>query len=614
MTWQRPAAKRTPFFRRIPLVSAVLMGLIAASPNAALAENATNATLAALIDRAWEVRLANDSMLAATLGDQRYAAGFEKADLAGLAKRNADFEAVLKDLNKIDPNSLSAEDQISYGVLKDELTSLIALGKTKGALMPSLPYFGFSAQLPRKIAGLPFKAAPDYENYLKRLAAVPKYFDENISVLSEGIRKGWVLPCTVISITDQSVQGQITDVEKSTFFAPFKRLPATIPEADRAILIQRGKAAVETNVLTSYKRLQQFLDSKYRPACRKDIGVSGLAGGLEFYAAALRRATTTSLSAKEIHEQGLATVARVRRDIETVMADVKFTGSFADFKKHLAESPEFYTNDPAIYLAAAAEVAKRVDGKLPEFFGRLPVVPFGITIFNMPGFTGAYYEPGAADGTRAATVYVNAADLGKRPLFGLGAVIMHEGQPGHHQQIMLWNAATDISPVRKFGLDDLSNFAVREGWGLYAESLGFEMGVYQTPYEKLGRYNLEMLRASRMVIDTGIHMLGWSEERARQYLTENSFFSDSEVDAEIKRYIVAPALNTSYMVGEMRIKAMRAHAEKQLGTRFSIRNFHDELLRHGALPLDVLDVVMDAWVKGVAMRADGQGSGLQKPK
>jgi uncharacterized protein (DUF885 family) len=440
----------------------------------------------------------------------------------------------------------------------------------------------------------------DARAWLARLAAIPGYYEVEIANMRRGLATGFVQPKIIV---DKAITAIRTSLDQpasaSDLLTPFQDLPAAIPPDDQKALRRQALELVETRVKPAQRRLLTFFEDEYRPKARTEIGASTLPGGEAWYAYLLRFNTTTAMTADEIHQLGLARVAEIHRQMEAVMARTGFAGSFSQFLAFLRTDPRFYATSGDAYLERARAIAKRIDFKLPLWFGKLPRLTYGVEpVPPALEFGSGGYRPGSPEQGQAGAVMVRPGHYRTQALYGLPAWLLHEGAPGHHVQIALAQENQDLPEYRRN--DDVTAFV--EGWALYAEGLGEEMGVYQDDYERFGRLSYAMWRACRLVVDTGIHHDGWSRDRAVAYLRDNTALSQAEIDGEIDRYIAWPGQADAYMVGELRIEALRRRAEAALGPRFDIRRFHDFILDDGPMPLDLLDARLAAWIAGERSR------------
>ena len=585
----------------LALMALVLPPLVLATP-AAADTGGEAARLAALISREWEQRLADDP-LAATYAGRRDADSrlpdLSLIELAAQAERTRGF---LEQLRAIDRQALTGQDLVNYDVFHWQLQSRVEEWEVGQQRFPINSDSGFHTEIARLGEGMRFESVADYESYIARLRAVPRYFAQNIDLLRDGMRAGMVLPKVVLAGYDVTIKTHIVDsAEKSRFFGPFTSFPPGVPENERPRLLAAGRAAILEAVVPSYRGFDEFLSREYLPVARESVGASEMKNGRAYYEQRVRYFTTLEMSADQVHELGLKEVARIRAEMQAVIDRVGFAGSFADFLQFLRTDPRFYAKTPQELLERAAFLAKKADGKLPAFFGRLPRLPYGVEPvpdYLAPVYTGGRYVPAARGSLQAGTYWVNTYALDKRPFYTLESLTLHEAAPGHHLQGSL---AQEMEAVPEFRRD-LYISAFGEGWALYCEHLGIEMGFYTDPYADFGRLTYEMWRAARLVVDTGIHAKGWSREQALEFMASNTALSLHEVRTEIDRYIAWPGQALSYKVGELHIRALRARAEKELGPKFDIRAFHDKILENGSVPLPILTTSIEAWIVGIQSR------------
>jgi uncharacterized protein (DUF885 family) len=439
------------------------------------------------------------------------------------------------------------------------------------------------------------RTTKDYENYIARLADVPRYFGENIANMRQGMKDGFVLPAEIIpGIASVIAAAQYAKAEDSPFWIPFDEFPAAVPEADRARLAAAGKSAIEGKVVPAFAEFKAFYDREYAPAARKSIGATDLPQGKAYYADLVRYFTTLpDATAEKVHATGLAEVARIRAEMEAVVREVGFAGSFDEFLVFLRTDPQFYAKTPEQLLWHAAWITREIDGHMPDYFGVIPRAPYTVKPVPAalaPNYTGGRYNPGPLGA--AGEYWVNTYALQNRPLYVLPALSLHEAAPGHHTQGSRSRELENVPAFRR----NFYPHAFGEGWGLYSEYLGVEMGIYHTPYERFGRLTYEMWRACRLVVDTGMHAFGWSRQKALDYMKSNTALSEHEIRTEIDRYIAWPGQALAYKTGELEIKALRARAARELGPRFDLRAFHDAVLGQGGVTLPVLSKQIDAYI------------------
>jgi uncharacterized protein (DUF885 family) len=436
----------------------------------------------------------------------------------------------------------------------------------------------------------------DYENYIARLHAIPAYFAQQQANMREGIKAGFTLPSAIMPGIIKVLDGQqYQSPDQTPFFEPFTRMPSTMDAARRTQLTGAGRAAIQSDVIPAYQRLRKFFTEEYLPAARQSVGASDLPQGRAYYEALVKFYTNLEVTPEQVHELGVKEVARIRAEMDAIMRQTGFQGDFPAFLQFLRTDPQFYARTPDELLKDASFIAKQIDGLLPGYFGKLPRMPYSVQPVPAelaPNYTGGRYSPAPIGGRTGGEFWVNTYDLPKRPLYSLTSLALHEAVPGHHLQISLGRELTDVPPFRL----DFYSHAFGEGWGLYSEKLGEEMGLYKTPYDHFGRLSYEMWRACRLVVDTGMHALGWSRERALKYLADNTALSNQEVRTETDRYIANPGQALAYKMGELKLWELRAKAQHALGERFEVREFHDAVMANGSIPLPVLERQIDEYI------------------
>ena len=546
--------------------------------------------------------LKDNPVLARSLGEPA-GPGLGDLSLAAADRQAAEAQAFLARLNAIPVDSLSQDDRTSYRLLARQLTETVEANRFPQRTMLFTTYAGWHQEVAGLADQLPFRTKADYQDYLDRLADYPRLNDQALAVSDEALKEGEVLPCAVLGGVEASIGGVVTDdPAASRFYKPFENArPADASEAEWDDLRAHAKRVVREAVFPAYVKHLDWYRTRYQPACRRTVGVSELPGGPAYYAFRVKQMTTTDMTPDQVHKLGLSEVARIRAEMETVAAKAGFASREPMIEK-MRTDLEYYPKTPEELMEAASTQAKAIDGLMPKFFGRLPRLPYGVKAIpaeTAAGTTTAYYSPGNPSAGIAGFYYVNTSKLDQRPLWELPALTAHEAVPGHHNQIAL-QQELDLPPFRRFG-GFITAFV--EGWGLYSEKLGEEMGLYDTPEKEMGRLSYEMWRATRLVVDTGIHSKGWSKEKAVAFMTDNTALTPANIDAEVNRYISWPGQALAYKVGELKIRELRARAETALGPRFSLPAFHDAVLGQGAVPLDVLEEQVDRWI--AAERAKG---------
>ncbi len=543
----------------------------------------------------WEYDLQQSPTRASSLGDRRWNDRWTDLSLAAIKSRHEHDLDVLKRLAKIDRSKLSSADQLNYDLFKKGYETDIEEHKYRWYLAPLNQRGGIQTQ--NELAdSLRFETVKDYEDWIARLKAFPVYMDQTIALMSEGIKARVLLPKVIMQRVPAQIDRQIVaKPEDSLFYKPFKRFPASISAADRDRLSREALAAVDANIIPAYKRFKKFFVDEYLPASFDEVGAWQLPQGEAMYAHFVRKFTTTSVTPREVHEKGLSEVKRIRAAMQEVMNQVGFKGSLAEFFRFLRTDKRFYYATPEELLVAYQAMSKRIDPNLVKVFRKLPRMPYGVEVIPAavaPDTTTAYYRQPSADGSRAGSYFVNLYQPESRPKWEMMALSLHEAVPGHHLQIALAQEQGDIPNFRRYG----GYTAFVEGWGLYAESLGEEMGLYDDPYAKFGQLTYEMWRAVRLVVDTGMHQMHWTRKQAIDYFMENAAKQELDIVNEVDRYIAWPGQALAYKTGELKIKELRARSSQELGAKFDIREFHEVVLGSGAVPLDVLERNVMQWI------------------
>jgi uncharacterized protein (DUF885 family) len=576
--------------RTLVLAAALLL----AAPAAAQQSPADR--LNALFADHWEWSLRESPLFATAAGDRRYNDRLDRVGLADAERRAGETRAFLERLRAIPRDRLPEAMRVHYDIFDLNLRNAVEASELRLHLIPITNRAGFHTAFPELPDRVPLATAEDYRNYVARLGDFRRFVDDHVEVMREGIRTGMVLPAiSLVGIEETLVPHVVDDPERSLLYAPFTRFPAGVSPAAHAELAAAGRAAIEESVVPGFREFLRFVREEYVPAGRETIGASELPNGRDLYAQRVRFFTTLPLTPDEVHQTGLAEVARIRGEMEEIIRSVGFQGSFADFLHFLRTDPRFYVDTPEELMQRTALVLKRMDGELPRLFGRLPRMPYGlkeIPDFIAPRTTTAYYTRPAGDGSRAGIYWLNTYDLPSRPTYEIEALSLHEAVPGHHLQIALQQELEDMPNFRRFG----GATVFIEGWALYAERLGKEVGFYIDPYSDFGRLVYEMWRATRLVVDTGIHWKGWTRQQAIDYMAANTALTLLNITNEVDRYISWPGQALAYKPGEMKISQLRAEAERALGDRFDVRAFHDVVLGSGAVPLTVLEDNVRRWV------------------
>jgi uncharacterized protein (DUF885 family) len=580
--------------------NAAILTLIVFTASAVLAQTLSSSDVAkrlhALFDEDWQWGLEQFPETATQLGDNRYNDRVTDDSIEAIERRKTHEREMLDRIQKIDRSMLNGQDVLSYDLFLRDKRLGVEAERFHTEYMPIDQMNGVQITFGQLVGSTPFRNAKDYSDYVARLEGFARQIDQLILLMKRGIETKWMPAAVPLRSVPAQIEGQISDdPTKSTLFNPFARFPDNVSAEDRTRLADSGRRVIAGSLTPALKKLDKFFKEVYLPACRHDIGASSLPDGEAYYQDAIRRHTTTNLTAKEIHEIGKREVARIHKEMEAVVRQTGFKGSFQEFLTFLRTDPRFYYTKADELVAGYSYIAKLADGKLPELFAELPRTPYGVRVipdYEAPAQTTAYYQPGAADGSRAGLYMINTYKLDTRPKYEMEALTLHESVPGHHLQIARSQELEGLPEFRR----NAGYTAYVEGWGLYAESLGTEMGFYADPYSKFGQLTYEMWRACRLVVDTGMHAFGWSRQRAIDFMKDNTAKAENDIIVEIDRYIVWPGQALAYKMGELKIKELRARASKELGANFDVRKFHNVVLDDGPLPLDLLDSRIDAWI------------------
>ncbi|WP_435417600.1 DUF885 family protein [Parerythrobacter aurantius] len=575
------------------ILGALVLGL-AAFPQPLLAQDSADQVLQALAEQYRKNSALREGAAIGEGGSLVYSGKLPDVTPAAM-QANAERSAeLLRQLEAVAPEELSAKAKIDAAVLRTLLQEEIGNARFREWEMPFDSDNNFWSYLAPRGA---LTTIAEYESYLARLNDVPRYFDENIANARSGLARGFSVPQVTLAGRDVSLAAYVTEsAEDSPFWVPFARMPAAIPPSEANRLKAAGKAAIENAVTPAYTRLLAFFREEYRPRARETLAASVMPDGADYYAQQIRQYTTLDLSAEQIHEIGLAEVARITAEMEKVKTEAGFDGSLAEFVQFLRSDPQFVARTPDELMGVASYAAKRVDGKLAQYFGFLPRHRFSIV--EVDPAIAPFYTAGRGG---YVACQMNTYDLPSRPLYNIPALTLHECAPGHSFQAAVANEQPAAAEFRRRTY--FSGFG--EGWGLYVEYLGNEMGIYRTPYERFGQLSYEMWRAVRLVIDTGIHHYGWSREQAVDYLATRTALSTHEVNTEVDRYISWPGQALAYKLGEMTMRRVRGKAEAELGDKFDIRKFHDVVLSLGSVPLPVLEERIDAFITDGGQGLDG---------
>lgn len=572
----------------------------ATAPTATVDPAVVAAQLETRYEEFWEESLLLNPITATFVGDPRYNDKLPNFLSADFRKQQHDFDQKWLDrVSAIDPSVLDGQARLSYDIfLRDRRLSLE--GERFPGWMQPVNQFGsfatFAAQLGSGTSAQPFKTVKDYDDWLKRGKALTAIFDTAIANMREGIKAGVVQPKVLMQKVLPQLDALIKDKPEDTiYWGPIKSLPAEFSDADKKRFTDEYRKLIAEEILPAHKRLRAFIADEYLPAARDTVSLSALPDGEAWYAFNAKTSTTTELAPAAIHQIGLDEVARIQGEMRAVMEQVSFKGELKDFFKHLTTSKQFEFKTEKDLLDAYNAFRAKIDAGAPRLFALTPKAPYEIRpveAFRAASMAGGQYYPPSEDGSRPGIFYVNTHDLPSRKTWDLEALFLHEAVPGHHFQIALQQELPDVPKFRRFG----GETAFAEGWGLYSESLGKELGVYTDPYQYFGRLQAELWRAIRLVVDTGLHSKGWTRQQVIDFMFANSATTQTDAVAETERYIAIPGQALAYKIGELKIKELRARAQAALGDRFDIKAFHAEVLKDGAVPLAVLESKIDRWI------------------
>jgi len=584
------------------LVSLVLLvfPVMAASPGPH-----PSPALATLLAEDWQHHLSRSPTYASILGDRRWNDRWDDLSLAGIEADHQHDLAFLEKLSRVTKGKLSEADRLNAELIAREHRERVEAHALGLQFLPlnhmrglpentgEFPGVQNAGQLGKQLR---FATIEDYRDWVARLDGFPAYVDQTLALLQEGVRRKMVWPRVVLERVPPQLEALITAAPATTpFYAPFTRMPDAIPEAERKALPQTAERLIRDRVQPAYRRLRDFVVGTYLPAAPAEIGVGRWPDGERLYAFCARHNTTTDLTADQAHQLGLSEVARIRAEMEAVKTRAGWKGSLADVFQQLRTDPRYFYRTGDELILHSRDLAKRIDPQLVRLFGTLPRLPYGVEptpAAMAPDATTGFYYPGAEDGSRAGTYWVNTYKPETRPRWEIVPLTLHEAVPGHHLQVSLAAEQQDLPTFRRHRYD----VAFGEGWALYSESLADELGLVDDPADKMGQLAYEMWRAVRLVVDTGMHVKGWTRQRAIQYFLENSPRTELDVTNEVDRYIAHPGQALGYKVGQLKIRELRTRAEKALGPRFDVRAFHDAVLLRGSLPLDMLERRVDAWI------------------
>ena len=549
----------------------------------------------ALLDEAWEWQLAENPVRASRLGDRRFNDQWTDMSLEAIERRNEQQQVFLRRLRAIDSSQLAETDALNYDLFRRRLENSVDAHDFKAYLMPMSQRGGVQS-LESTAETLRLSNVKDYEDWLARMTQIENVVEQTTALMEEGLKTGYMPPKILMERIPNQISSQLVeDPEMSPFYKAFGDMPASIGEEDQARIQQLAKEVIDESIVPAYREFERYFNETYLPASRDSIGASSLPNGEAFYEYRTRFFTTTSMTPDEIHRLGLNEVKRIRDEMQLVIDELEFEGSFADFLTFLRTDPQFYYDTPEELFEGYLAVSKRIDPELVKLFGKLPRAPYGLRPIPdniAPDTTTAYYNGPAADGSRPGYYYVNLYRPEVRPKYEMEVLSIHEAVPGHHLQIALQMEMEEMPNFRKY-----SGFtAFSEGWGLYSESLGYEMGFYKDPYSKFGALTYDMWRAVRLVVDTGMHYKGWTRQQAIDFFKDNAAKKEADIINEIDRYISWPGQALAYKIGQLKMLELRKKSEQALGDDFDIKAFHDELLGGGAVPMEILETRMNRWL------------------
>ena len=532
------------------------------------------------------------------LGDRRYNDQWADRSLGAIERRHNDTQAFLRRAYAIQRSDLSTADQLNYELFRRQLQDDVDRHQFRSYLMP-FSHRGGIQTLNNLTSRLRLETVKDFDDWLARISKIDVVVNQTIALAEQGRKTGYMAPQILMQRIPDQLSLQIVEyATESPLFSAFENLPESFSAADRERLRAVATDTIQDEVLPAYRKLDRYFHETYLPAARESIGLSELPDGRAYYEHLTRSFTTTHMTPDDIHRLGLEEVRRIRDEMEKIIAEVEFDGSFQDFLVFLRTDPQFYFDNPDDLYEAYLATSKRIDPEIVKLFGTLPRMPYGVKPIPdsiAPDTTTAYYSRPAADGSRAGIYWVNLYRPEVRPKYEIEVLSVHEAVPGHHLQLSLQQELGDIPNFRRY----LGFTAFVEGWGLYSEGLGYDLGLYKDPYSRFGQLTYEMWRAVRLVVDTGIHYKGWTRQQAIDFFKDNAAKAEHDIVNEIDRYIANPGQALAYKIGQLKMLTLRERAERQLGDEFDVRAFHDELLGGGALPLDLLEQRMDAWLATV---------------
>lgn len=608
---------------RLPLLSVLALSLFVSSvPVQAAAEtsyerdmreiaaskgkSSEHARLWKIFDLDWKHLMIEYPEWATSVGEPGQNGRWTDQSMEAIDRRKRELDAPSKALQTIDRSKLNEEDRLNYDIFKYGLDLAIRGRRFPSDLAPVNQLEGVQQNAATMIVQNPTATVKDYEDIISRLRGVPTVIEQTMDLMREGLKRKLTPPKITLRDVPQQIRSQIVeDPKKSPLYEPFKNFPAGIPENEQRRLGDAASGIIQNSIVPAYKKMLDFFVTTYEPGCRESLALTDLPDGKDWYAHSVQSSTTTQLTPDEIHNIGLAEVKRIRGEMESLMKESGFNGSFQDFLKHMRTDPKFFYENADQLLVGYRDIAKRVDPELIKQFGKLPRLQYGIEpvpAFSEKSQPTAYYRSGNLKPGRAGVFFANTYDLKSRPKWEMEPLTLHEAVPGHHLQIALAQEMDGLPNFRKHG-----GFAAYvEGWGLYAESLGSELGLYKDVNARFGQLSFDMWRSIRLVLDTGIHAKGWTRQQAIDFFKENSSKPLHDIEVEVDRYIVWPGQALAYKLGQLKIKSLKQQARTELGEKFDKRAFHDHVLGLGAVPLDVLHAQTQDWIRKSRARTTAQ--------
>jgi len=552
-----------------------------------------------LLSEQWEKGIVRNPERASSLGDNRFNHKLNDTSYETILKRQGETRELQEIVKKIDRSKLSEDDQLNYDLYLHGIEKQIEGFQFLSYLIPIDQMGGIQIGFAGISNYMPFNNVKDYENYLARMRAFPIKMDQTIDLMKRGVKVGWVPPKIILGSVSDQISAQFgKPIDESPLYKPFNEFPESIPSEEQTRLIDEMISVLTEYVYPAYEKLYSYFVESYLPSCGESIACKDFPNGDIYYKYQIKSYTTTDLTAEEIHQIGLGEVDRIRAEMKKVINMTEFDGSFDEFLTFLRSDSQFYFTSEDELLNEYRMICKKADAELPKFFGLLPRLPYGvkpIPDYQAPASPTAYYYSGSQEAGRAGFFMANTYRLETRPKYEMEALSIHEAVPGHHLQITLAQELDNIPKFRRYG----GYTAFVEGWGLYSEKLAEEMGFYKDPYSKFGQLTYEMWRACRLVVDTGMHALGWTRQEAIDYMLSNTAKTENDVTVEIDRYIAWPGQALAYKIGELKIRELRSKAEKKMGDNFNIRDFHDVVLGHGAVPLDILEKHVNEYISQI---------------